>query len=201
LSQPPEPRRGAEEEPLVKTVIPVSPERSMELIQRLRSRIKEVAREAMRGVPEELKERIIDQGFTVAAPWLSDAGVAVTIEPRGFRYDATRKIVGIAELLEEIVYERSTPCFKILDALEEAEEEQRKALASLKGFDYNKYKSLNEALRDALIKYCGDATVHAIYSIRSFTIALDIILGALQLNLPASIMPNTHKIRLGVLTD
>lgn len=143
----------------------------------------------------ELLQLVSDLAVGVLQPWLSPAGIVVSIaSEESFKRDLRRKITGIAETLRTVMMRDLEVCNDMLKALLEAD---RRVMAS---------KAEEEMSRasDVVIKAskkCINALRKSAVAIPSFMVATDILIGAIQANLPAGMMSNVIKGRVGFITD
>ncbi len=180
--------------------IPVNPEVASAHIARMRSRL---ALEEAGKTAEEPQKRLVgeiaDLAHLISVPWLSDAGIAVTVDPKGFTRDTKRKLLGMAMLLRRAVEGRMEACLRLLDALAGTEDLIDVLRDHVRELDVKAPTST--LVLQGVEALCIPAIRTGINAIYAYVEALDRILGAVQVNLPASVMPNAHKTRLGVLSD
>jgi len=131
-------------------------------------------------VPEDIRkfvQEISDLAYYVATPWITDASIVTPIaDAKSFKISVRMKILGIAQLFARLAAKDSEVC---MDAVNKV------------------HSSLNEEEKMEALRRCIDSFRRSDDNKYAFLLALSTVTGALQANVPASIMPNTIKGRAG----
>ncbi len=142
----------------------------------------------------ELLQLVSDLAIGVLQPWMTTAGVVVSVaSEESFKRDLRRKITGIAETLRTVMMRDLEVCNDMLKALLEADREVLSGASE-------EVSKVSEAVRKASSK-CISALRKTSVAIPAFMVALDVLIGAIQANLPAGMMSNVIKGRVGFITD
>ena len=145
----------------------------------------------------ELLQLIADLAIGVLQPWITSAGIVVSVaSEESFKRDMRRKITGIAETLRTVMMRDLEVCSDMLKALETA---NRYALG-VESAAREEMSRTSEAIKSASEK-CINALRKTAVAVPAFMVAIDILLGAIQANLPAGMMSNVIKGRVGFITD
>jgi len=145
----------------------------------------------------ELLQLVTDLAVGIIQPWLSPAGIVISVaSEESFRRDMRRKITGIAETLRTVMMRDLEVCNDMLKALNRAD---RYVMASSSAAG-EEISRATEAVKNAADK-CISALRKSSVAIPAFMVAMDILIGAIQANLPAGMMSNVIKGRVGFITD
>lgn len=178
-----------------KAVFPVHIDRFEAFLSASKAWIKVGERETLEE-SSELLQLIADLAIGVLQPWITSAGIVVSVaSEESFKRDMRRKITGIAETLRTVMMRDLEVCSDMLKALETA---NRYVLSESAASE--EMSRTSEAIKSASEK-CINALRKTAVAVPSFMVAIDILLGAIQANLPAGMMSNVIKGRVGFITD
>ena len=199
-----------ETEPPARSFFPVPAQSAETLLRDMASRREDIL-ERLPGPSREIDQARLSRIETLAhlatAPWLTPAGLAISVLPKAFKADVRRKISGAAELLHRNISSLVNDCLVGVKALVEYREDrallERKAREILNKYqmEYDQARVVEELEKFLVDGLCGEVVDLGMDTLVAFTVAMDRILGASQSSLPVSLMPNTVKMRLGFVTD
>lgn len=185
---------GLPEEFRVRSIIPVNSDRFEQWIKQIRSKL--MFDEEVNKIYGPIVREAVEMAIAAIQPWATDAGLVVMAsDPDAFIYDVMRKLVGIAETIKSIVQGDLSECAESLNEISRLY--QNVGSSSELSVEMSK----EDVVIMERIEKCNRALRKGREGILAFMIALDIILGAVQANLPASLMSNMIKGRSGFFTD
>ena len=191
-----EARKPEEEEAEgIQKVIPIQGDQFKLFLSSVQSWINIGRRDTLGEDINKLLQRTADLSLGALTPWLTQGGIVVSVaSEESFKNDLKRKIMGIALTIRNVSIKEMESCYDVIERLSDLD--SRMLAGDIRPEEARSDESMSNA-----ITRCLTSLDRINVAVLAYLVALDILIGAVQANLPLTLMSNVIKGQVGVLTD